>query len=76
MGCLAWDNYLSLNQHHMLADDRLAGIVYSAPFFGIPDSAGMDAGKKIVIKGLACVADEFVITTGMPMHKNSHNMQY
>ena len=75
MGCLAWDNYLSLNKSH-LTDDRLAGVVYSAPFFGIPESAGMDPVQKQVIKGLACIADELVITTGMPMHKNSHNMQY
>ena len=75
MGCLATENYLILNQSH-LTEDRIAGIVFSAPFFGIAESVGANPVKKMVIKGLACIADEFVVNKGQPSHMLCHNMQY
>ena len=42
MGCLALNSYLALNP---AVADNVAGVIYSAPFFGIPVFIKMDAIK-------------------------------
>ena len=69
------ENYLNFNSHH-LTDDRIAGVIFSAPFFGINDSFEVDFAKKMSIKGLASVADEFIICDGKPLHLVCRNKQY
>ena len=75
MGCLALENYLNFNSHH-LTEDRISGIIFSAPFFGIHESIKVNFGKKLSIKTLASIADDFVLTRGNPLHLVSRNKQY
>ena len=48
----------------------------SAPFFGIHESIKVNFAKKLSIKALASIADDFVITRGSPLHLVSRNKQY
>ena len=73
MGCLALNSYLALNP---AVADKVAGVIYSAPFWGIPDFIKMDAIKIQVLKLLAVVMEEFVVNSGMPMHKICRNRTY
>ena len=56
-------SYLSLNPH---VAQRLSGVIYSAPFWGIPDFAGFDETKKLLVKLLAPNLDELLVATGTP----------
>lgn len=76
MGCLLLENFLNFNKDGALSQDRIAGTIFSAPFFGLAEATGIDAAQKLVIKGLACVADDLVITSGMPAHLVCRNKQY
>ena len=73
MGCLALNSFLALNPE---VADKVAGVIYSAPFFGIPDFVKMDPIKIEVLKLLAMVMEEFVVSSGMPMHKICRNKTY
>ena len=66
MGCQILNTYLLINPDIAA---RLAGVIWSAPFWGIPAFAGVDWVKKQVIKLLALQLEEFVLVTGMPAHK-------
>ena len=46
MGGLTVTSFLGLNAK---LGDRLAGVILSAPQLGLPPSAGLDAGKKVMI---------------------------
>ena len=50
MGGMCLQSYLTLNKP---IADRIAGAIYSAPFWGIPDFVNFDAGKKAIVKLLA-----------------------
>ena len=73
MGCQVLCSYLALNKP---ISDRLAGVIWSAPFWGIPDFVDFDEGKKMIVKLLAPQLDELLLTTGMPTHKVCRNRTY
>ena len=74
-GALVAENFLNMNKSHM-TEDRIAGVIFSAPFFGLSDSVGATPVKKMVVKGLACIADEFVVGNQRSNHIICHNKQY
>ena len=65
--------YLNLNPN---IAKRLAGVIYSAPFFGIPDFVEMTWAKKQVLFFLAEHLKEFAVTSGMPMQCITRNKTY
>lgn len=71
MGGLTVNTYLGLNPQ---IADKLAGVIYSAPFFGIPKK--MNAFEKLIISGIAKVMDELVMISSLPIHKICRNKQY
>jgi alpha-beta hydrolase superfamily lysophospholipase len=73
MGGLTINTYLGLNPK---IADRLAGVIYSAPFFGMPEFAKVDVFKKIMAGILANQADEIVVMGGLPIHKICRDKQY
>ena len=70
MGGLTINSYLGLNPS---IADRLAGVIYSAPFFGIADAIAPDIVKKAIIKSCAEVFNEFVLMACLPVHKVTKN---
>ena len=73
MGCLALNSYLTLNPE---IASRLAGVIWSAPFWGLPDFIQMDPVKIEMLKLLSLAIDEFVINSDMPLHKVTRNRTY
>ena len=73
MGGLTLNTYLGLNP---AIASRLAGVIYSAPFFGMPDHAGMNFAKKTFVSALSGLLDEFVIVAPLPLHKVCRNKDY
>lgn len=73
MGNLILNTYLHLNKE---VAAKLAGVILSAPFFGIPDFANFDAVKKQMCHLLKGVFENFALTSGMPLHKVTRNKQY
>lgn len=53
---------------------RLAGVIYSAPFFGM--SADIPAGKKAMVNVLAEGLDDFIMGAAMPVHKICSDKDY
>lgn len=68
MGGLTINTYLALNP---LIAEKLAGVIFSAPFFGAIKKFG--AIDKFVLSGLASGFDEMVFTTDLKLHKISRN---
>ena len=68
MGGLTINTYLNLNPH---IAEKLAGVIYSAPFFGAVKKFG--AIDKFVLSGLASGLDEMVFTADLKLHKISRN---
>ena len=66
MGGLTVNSYLGLNPK---IAERLAGVIYSAPFLGLHEDAGFDFGKKIMTQVLEGVFGEFVL---MPANALNH----
>jgi alpha-beta hydrolase superfamily lysophospholipase len=60
MGCMPIDTYLHLNPE---IAGRLAGVIYSAPFFGMIQKK--TAGEKWLISQMASVMDEIVLIGGL-----------
>jgi len=58
MGGLTITSYLGLNPK---LGERLAGVILSAPCLGLPESAGLDAGKKAMLNCLQGIFGEFVL---------------
>ena len=70
MGCLVLNSFLCLNPD---IAERLAGVMYSAPFYGLPDYKHIDPVKMEVLKLLSLAIDEFVINAELPLHKVTRN---
>ena len=70
MGCLVLNSFLCLNPD---IAERLAGVMYSGPLFGIPDFKQLDPVKIEVLKLLSLAIDEFVINMEIPLHKVTRN---
>ena len=66
MGGLILNTYLGMNPK---IADRLAGVIYSAPLFGVPEYMGFTNFKKKIVQMLAPHVDDFVITMARPMHR-------
>ena len=63
MGCMVLNTYLTINPK---IADRLAGVIWSAPFWGMPEFVHMGWFQKQMIKVLSVEAQEFCLVTGMP----------
>jgi len=72
MGGLTVNTFLGLNPQ---IADKLAGVIFSAPFFGIATKK-INPVEKLVISGIAKVMDELVMISSLPMHKICRNKQY
>ena len=70
MGGLTVNTFLGLNP--ALAE-KISGVIYSAPFFGMHENAGMNLGKKIMTSCLAGVLDEFIVCAPLAIHKVCRN---
>ena len=66
MGGLTVATFLGRNQW---IANKLAGVIYSAPFFGAHESSGVDFGKKAVTSVLSGLLDEFAVVAPLPLHK-------
>ena len=73
MGCLVLNSFLCLNPD---IAERLAGVMYSAPFYGLPDYKHIDPVKMEVLKILSLAIDEFVINAEIPLHKVTRNRNH
>ena len=51
-------------------------MIWSAPFWGLPDFIQMDPVKIEMLKLLSLAIDEFVINSDMPLHKVSRNRTF
>lgn len=69
MGGLTINSYLGFNPE---IAKRLAGVIYSAPFFGAPDGQ-INFGIKIAAHVLKHVLEEFVVSAPLPVHKVCRN---
>lgn len=65
MGGLTVNSYLGYNRE---IAKRLAGVIYSAPFFGSPDGQ-INIGIKVASHVLKYVLEEFVIVAPLNLHK-------
>ena len=72
MGCLILDSYQGMNK---AIADKIAGVIYSAPFFGFPDFANITWLKKQMAYALAPLLEEFALAVPRPMHKVCRNKQ-
>lgn len=73
MGGLTINTYLGVNPH---IADKLAGVIYSAPFFGMTEEAHLDPIRKVMLGPLEAVFGEFVLMCPLPMHKITKNLTY
>ena len=69
MGGLTINSYLGFNPE---ISKRLAGVIYSAPYFGNPDGQ-INFGIKIAAHVLKHVLEEFVVSAPLPVHKVCRN---
>ena len=68
MGGLSINSYLSLNPE---IAGRLAGVIYSAPFFGLVKK--LDFVQKKVIDFMSSAMDEIVLFGSLPVHRICRN---
>jgi alpha-beta hydrolase superfamily lysophospholipase len=54
----------------------LAGVIFSAPFFGLPEYAQKNPVEKLMFSVLSNFLDELVVMTSMPMHRITRNRAY
>ena len=73
MGGMIINTYLDQNPE---IAERVAGVIYSAPFFGIPEHLGMDPIRMQVIKFLSLHLEEFALSAGLSIHTNCRNKAY
>ena len=73
MGAMVLATYLDQNPD---IAGRLAGVIYTAPFFGIPDHLGFGTIRKCVTKFLSLHLEEFALSAGIAVHTNSRNKAY
>ena len=73
MGGLTLNTYLGLNP---AIADRLAGVIYSAPYFGMNENMGVNFAKKAVVSACSEVLGEFVVIAPLAIHKVCRNKQY
>ena len=66
MGGLTLATFLGRNQ--WLAN-KVAGVMYSAPWFGVHENSGVDFAKKAMTGVLAGLLDEFAVVAPLPIHK-------
>lgn len=71
MGGLTVNTYLALNPQ---IAEKLAGVIYSAPFFGSIKKFG--AIDKFFLGGLASGFDELVFANELKLHKITRNKQF
>lgn len=69
MGGLTVNTFLGLNPS---IADKLAGVLFSAPFFGIATKK-INPVEKLIISGIAKVMDELVMISSLPIHKICRN---
>ena len=73
MGAMVLATYLDTNPEIV---GKISGVIYSAPFFGLPDSKAVGPAKSLLIKFLSLHLEEFALAAGMPVHYNTRNMPY
>lgn len=74
MGCLAINTYL---HHNPKMAEKLAGVIYSAPFFGLGAQQAKKSPLELWAMGkLADGMDELVLIGGMATHKLCRNKQF
>ena len=73
MGCMVLNTYLAINPEVV---KKIAGVIYSAPLFGIADFANLDWGKKQAIKILANVMEDFIVNEALPLQMVTRNKPY
>ena len=73
MGCLTVNTYLGLNPS---IANRLAGVIYSAPFFSMSEQMNIDPVKRIIVRSTAGLLDEFVMFAPLPLHKVCRDRRY
>jgi len=73
LGCTVVSTYLSLNKDIAA---RLAGVIYSAPLFGVPDFTGISYVKAQAIKLMAPLLEDFTLAIPRPIHKVCRDKQY
>ena len=66
MGGLTLNTFLGRNQW---IADKVAGVMYSAPWFGVHEASGVDFAKKAMTGVLSGLFDEFAIVAPLPLHK-------
>ena len=66
MGGLTIASFLGRNQW---IADKLAGVIYSAPYFGVHEAMGVDFAKKAMTGVLSGLLDEFAVVAPLPLHK-------
>ena len=72
MGGLTVNAYLG---HNPEIANRLAGVIYSAPFFGSPEGQ-INEGLKVVIHTLKHLFEEFVCVAPLSLHKICRTKPY
>ena len=74
MGCLNVNTYLTQNPE---VAKRVSGVIWSAPFFGMHEKYGMgNPVRKTMVKFLAMVLEEFVLSASLSVNMNSRNKRY
>ena len=73
MGGLTIASFLGRNP---LIAEKLAGVIYSAPYFGVHEALGVDFAKKAVTGVLSGLLDEFAVVAPLPIHKVCKSKAY
>lgn len=71
MGAMVVNTFLDQNPE---VADKLAGVIYSAPFFGL--TRKIDSTMKMATGVLAKNCDEICLVSGMPVHRTCRNKFY
>ena len=66
MGGLTLNTFLGRNPW---IADKVAGVIYSAPYFGVHEALGVDFAKKAMTGVLSGLLDEFAVVAPLPLHK-------
>jgi len=72
MGCMVTNSFLINNPQ---ISKKLAGVVYSTPFFAFAPGT-VDAVKKLAIKVIEDVFGDFVINSGLPLQYITQNKRF
>ena len=73
MGGLTVASFLGRNQQ---IAEKLAGVIYSAPYFGPHETLGVDFAKRAMTSVLSGVLDEFALVAPLALHKVCRSKSY